>query len=151
MAQEAPRALAQRLSDTRRLLASEVDTWVATADANGVPHLVPLSFLWDGSVFTVSTPHDAPTARNLRANGRVRLSFGHTRDVVLVRGSATGRPAEDVDQATADALAEKTAFDPRRLQTRYDYFTIRPELVQAWREVPELAGRTLMRGGEWLG
>ncbi|WP_443033562.1 hypothetical protein [Streptomyces sp. ACA25] len=56
-----------------------------------------------------------------------------------------------MDRATADAFAEKTGFDPRREETPYDYFTVRPERVQAWREVEELAGRTLMRGGEWLG
>ncbi len=32
----------------------------------------------------------------------------------------------------------------------YAYFRIVPGQVQAWREVNELAGRTLMRDGGWL-
>ena len=30
------------------------------------------------------------------------------------------------------------------------FFRIVPDRIQAWREVNELTGRTLMRGGAWL-
>ena len=36
----------------------------------------------------LATRDTNPTGRNLIASGRVRLSFGHTRDVVLVHGTA---------------------------------------------------------------
>ncbi|HZB31448.1 MAG TPA: pyridoxamine 5'-phosphate oxidase family protein [Streptosporangiaceae bacterium] len=147
---DVPRDLAQRLADTRNRFASDVDTWLATADLKGNPYQVPVSFLWDGSAFVISTPHSSPTARNLRANGQARMAFGHTRDVVLVRGTATAMTAEDVEKALGDAFAEKTGFDPCRLKTPYQFFVIRPQHVQAWREANELQGRDLMREGEWL-
>ncbi|MFD8949633.1 pyridoxamine 5'-phosphate oxidase family protein [Streptomyces xanthophaeus] len=151
MADVAPRDLTTRLADTRARFESDIDTWVATADAEGNPYQIPLSFLWDGSVFVVSTPGSSPTARNLMANGRARLAFGHTRDVVLVEGSATSVGAEELDPSLGEAFAAKTRFDPRELKTSYRYFMIRPHRIQAWREAPELVGRDLMRDGEWLG
>jgi hypothetical protein len=151
MAPDAPRDLATRLADTRARFESDIDTWVATADAEGNPYLIPLSFLWDGSGFVISTPSSSPTARNLLANERARLAFGHTRDVVLAEGRATSVAAEELDALLGDAFAEKTGFDPRKLKTPYRYFLIRPHRVQAWREVPELEGRDLMRAGQWLG
>jgi hypothetical protein len=39
----------QRKQDTLNRLDHDTDAWVATAGpADGTPHLVPLSFLWDG-------------------------------------------------------------------------------------------------------
>jgi len=62
----APRSLAQRVADTRRRLADDVDAWVASADpTSGTPYLVPLSLLWDGATVLLSTPAASPTARKL--------------------------------------------------------------------------------------
>ncbi|GAA1183478.1 hypothetical protein F4556_000665 [Kitasatospora gansuensis] len=142
-----PRTLAQRTQDTRRRLDEDVDAWVATADRAGTPYLVPLSFLWDGETLLISTSAGNPTARNLQAGGRVRLTIGPTRDVVLIEGSAV--VADGITDEVADAFAAKTGFDPRKGRN-YPYFRIRPELIQAWREVNEMAGRDLMVDGEWL-
>jgi hypothetical protein len=105
-----PRPLAQRTRDTRRRLDEDVDAWVATADRAGTPYLVPLSFLWDGETLLISTAAGNPTARNLRAGGRVRLTIGPTRDVVLIEGS--GVVADEITDEVADAFAAKTGFDP---------------------------------------
>jgi nitroimidazol reductase NimA-like FMN-containing flavoprotein (pyridoxamine 5'-phosphate oxidase superfamily) len=126
-------------------LESDVDAWVATAGAG--PHLVPLSFLWEGETLLVSTTASSPTGRNLEATGKVRLGIGLTRDVVLVEGTAEA--VVEMSAELGDAFAAKTGFDPRELEG-YRYFRIRPERVQAWREENELAGRDLMRGGRWL-
>ncbi|MFF2045577.1 pyridoxamine 5'-phosphate oxidase family protein [Kitasatospora sp. NPDC058170] len=142
-----PRSLAQRMQDTRCRLEEDVDAWVATADLAGTPYLVPLSFLWDGETLLISTAAGNPTARNLRAGGRIRLTIGPTRDVVLIEGSAV--VADGITDEVADAFAAKTGFDPRK-QRNYPYFRIRPELIQAWREANEIAGRDLMVDGEWL-
>ncbi|GAA2336452.1 pyridoxamine 5'-phosphate oxidase family protein [Dactylosporangium salmoneum] len=142
-----PRPLARRREDTLHRLEHDVDAWVATADANGTPYLVPLSFLWEGETLLISTAATNPTARNLLAGGRVRLTVGPTRDVVLIEGTA--QRVEEVPDELGDAFAAKTGFDPRRGRN-YPYFRIRPELIQAWREVDELAGRDLMVAGEWL-
>jgi len=140
-----PRTRDQRRKDTLRRLEQDVDAWVATA-AGGVPYLVPLSFHWDGEALFLSTLATNPTAQNLAAGGQVRLTLGETRDVVLIEGTAT--PANPSDEVKA-AFATRTGFDPRTLRN-YPYFRVEPRLIQAWREVNEIAGRDLMRDGEWI-
>ncbi|MGC4750662.1 pyridoxamine 5'-phosphate oxidase family protein [Micromonospora sp. DT201] len=146
-----PRGLEQRLRDTRARLESDIDLWVATAGSSGGVHLIPLSFLWDGTAFIVSTPRDSVTGRNLLADGRVRLSLGPTRDVVIVDGTAEPVDIPDLGPQMGDAFATKTGFDPSSLDEPYQYFLIRPRRIQAWREANELRGRVLMRDGRWLG
>ncbi|MFD9406950.1 pyridoxamine 5'-phosphate oxidase family protein [Streptomyces sp. NPDC059989] len=146
----APRPHEERLKDTLARFERDVDVWVSTADADGVPCLVPLSFLWDGETFLVSTRRTLPTARNLIANGRVRLAFGATRDVVLVEGTATTVESGDLAPAVREAFAAHTGFDPGGFATPYPYFRITPVWIQAWREVNELADRQLMTDGSWL-
>jgi|SRR5215475_3209373 len=141
----------QRKADTLGRLEQDTDAWVATADpGGGTPYLVPLSFLWDGATVLIATPAASPTSRNLQATGKVRLGIGPTRDLVLIEGTVQAvTAAADIPAATGDAFAAKTGFDPREL-TGYAYFHIRPRRLQAWREVNELAGRDLMRGGDWV-
>ena len=143
----APRDAGQRKSDTLTRLASDVDVWIATADAAGDSYLVPLSFLWDGAGVVISTPRSSVTGRNLSRGGRVRVGVGELRDVTMIDGTA-----EVVeDEQTKDGFAAKHAWDPRKESgSEYAFFRIVPDRVQAWREVNELRGRTLMRDGEWL-
>ena len=150
MTAAAPRGLEERLRDTRAKLETDIDLWVATAGSGGV-HLVPLSYLWDGSTFLISTPRASATGRSLLANGRVRLGLGPTRDVVIVDGIAEPVDVTDLGSAAGDAFAARTGFDPRELDEPYQYFLIRPQRIQAWREANELPGRDLMRDGRWLG
>jgi hypothetical protein len=147
---EPPRPLEQRKQDTLARLSRDVDAWLATADREGNAYLVPLSFLWDGATVLISTPAASPTGRNLRATGRVRLGIGPTRDLVLIEGTVQAESAPaDIPAGTGDDFAAKTGFDPRELDG-YAYFRIRPQRLQAWREVNELAGRDLIRGGDWV-
>jgi hypothetical protein len=91
-----------------------------------------------------------PTGRNLRAAGKVRLGIGPTRDLVLIEGTVQAETAAaEIGAETGAAFAAKTGFDPRELDG-YAYFRIRPQRLQAWREVIELAGRDLIRGGDWV-
>ena len=141
----------QRKQDTLDRLERDVDAWVASADpVSGTPYLVPLSFLWDGTTLLVATPAASPTSRNLQATGKVRLGVGPTRDLVLVEGTVEALPAGEVPGGVGDAFAAKAGFDPRELSTPYLYFRVTPRRVQAWREVNELEGRDLMRGGRWV-
>jgi len=145
------RSAQQRKTDTFDRLETEIDAWVATADpATGLPYLVPLSFLWDGSGLYLSTTASNPTARNLQATGRARLGLGQTRDVVLIEGSVEVLTIAEISVELGDAFAAKTGFDPRTLRTRYLYFKVTPVHVQAWREVNELAERDIMLAGQWL-
>jgi len=145
------RTARQRKADTLRRLENDVDTWVATADpGSGTPYLVPLSFVWDGVTVLIATPAASPTGRNLRATGKVRLGIGPTRDLVLIEGTVQAETAAaEIGAETGAAFAAKTGFDPRELGG-YAYFRIRPQRLQAWREVNELAGRDLIRGGDWV-
>ncbi|GAA1750082.1 pyridoxamine 5'-phosphate oxidase family protein [Streptomonospora arabica] len=145
-----PRPRSQRKLDTLARLESDVDAWVATAGGpGGTPYMVPLSFLWDGSALLLATAAASPTGRNLRRSGRVRIGVGPTRDVVLVEGEAEALAAAELTPQTLDAFAAKTGFDPRDSEGNL-YFRVRPQLVQAWREVDELPERDLMLGGRWL-
>jgi hypothetical protein len=143
---EPPRSLQQRKRDTMGRLESDVDAWIASADAEGHAYLLPLSFFWDGKGIIVSTPRSSVTARNLSRGDRVRVGLGQLRDVTMIDGSA--EPI--TDEATKEAFAEKHGWDPRNETDDYAFFRIVPDRIQAWREVNELTGRMLMRGGDWL-
>ena len=141
----------QRKQDTLHRLERDIDAWVATADGGiGVPYLVPLSFLWDGTSLLIATPTTSITGRNLQTTGKVRLGIGPTRDLVLIEGTADVVAAAEVPDEIGDAFAVKTGFDPRQLTSTYLYFRIHPQRIQAWREANELEDRELMRDGHWV-
>ncbi|MEV6753906.1 pyridoxamine 5'-phosphate oxidase family protein [Streptomyces sp. NPDC051214] len=145
-----PRTPEQRRRDTLHRLTHDVDAWVATADADsGTPYMVPLSFFWDGESLLVATPDASVTGRNLRATGMARVGVGPTRDVVLIEGAVRALGEDELTPEDRDTFAERTGFDPSKLDTLYTYFRITPQRIQAWREADELAGRELMRGGRW--
>jgi hypothetical protein len=145
-----PRSRAQRRRDTEHRLTHDVDLWVASASADGAPYLVPLSFDWDGEALLVATPAGSPTGRNLAATRTVRLGLGHTRDVSMIEGGVEAFEIDALPPERGDRFAAHTGFDPRALDTPYRWFRVTPSRIQAWREVNELPGRELMRGGRWL-
>jgi hypothetical protein len=143
---EEPRSVQQRKTDTLARLDSDVDAWIATAGADGSGYLLPLSFFWDGTGVIVSTPRSSVTGRNLSRGGRVRVGLGLVRDVTMIDGTA-----ELVeDEQAKDGFAAKHRWDPRNETDEYAFFRVVPDRMQAWREVNELPGRTLMRDGKWL-
>ncbi|GAA0576585.1 hypothetical protein GCM10010172_71720 [Paractinoplanes ferrugineus] len=144
----APRSRAQRRADTERLLGTEVDLWVATASPDGVPWLVPLSFEWDGTTVLPATSAGSATGRNL-AGGAVRLGLGATRDVAMIDGEVEVVGSDAMSRERGDRFAARTGFDPRGT-AGFRWFVVTPRRVQAWREENELAGRDLMRDGQWL-
>ena len=142
---EPARTLSQRKADVLARLQRDVDLWVASADATGEAYLIPLSFYWNGSVLTVSTPRASRTAVNLIRAGVARVALGETRDVILIDGTIEVGAHPELQEQHARAAG----FDPRLLD-EYLYLRITPRAIQAWREVNELAGRWVMRDGEWL-
>ncbi|SPT59795.1 pyridoxamine 5'-phosphate oxidase family protein [Actinomadura madurae] len=146
----APRTRGQRRRDTEHRLAHDVDLWVATASADGVPYLVPLSFEWDGETLLLATPVESPTGRNLAGGRIVRLGLGHTRDVTMIEGEVEVLEIDALPRERADRFAARTGFDPRDEATPYRWFRVTPRRVQAWREADELPGRELMRDGRRL-
>ncbi|MCT9139868.1 pyridoxamine 5'-phosphate oxidase family protein [Streptomyces violarus] len=146
---EPPRTPEQRKADLLVRLEREIDIWVATADAEGVPCLVPLWFVWHDEAVWLCTRLTNPTGRNLRAGRRARLAFGDTRDVVLLDGDVETFTSVEVPSAAAEAFRAKTGWDPREDHTSYAFFQVRPRAVQAWCEAHELPRRHLMRDGSW--
>ena len=142
------RTVAQRRIDALALLTREEDAWVASADEAGNAYLIPLSYHWDGTRLVFATLERSKTTRNLRRAGRMRAALQYTRDVVIVEGPAVFINGDD-DPALADAFAARLAWDPRQEPEPYVFITLTPEFVQAWRDVPELTGRTIMSGGVW--
>jgi hypothetical protein len=144
------RSRAQRQRDTEDRLNNDVDLWVASASADGVPYLVPLSFDWDGTALLLATPAASPTGRNLAGNRTVRLGLGPTRDVTMIEGTVEILEMNALPGDRGDRFAARTGFDPRTLETRYLWFRVSPVRIDAWREADELQGRALMRDGRWL-
>ena len=122
---------------------------MATASADGAPHLVPLSFDWDGEALLLATPADSTTGRNLATAGVARVGLGPTRDVTMIDGDVEVLELDALPRDRGDRFAGRTGFDPRTLRTPYRWFRIVPRRIQAWREEDELTDRELMRDGRW--
>jgi len=156
MTDRQPRTREQRKADTlAKLSAPAMDVWVATAaaEAGGIAssHLVPLSLAWIDERVVLATEADSVTARNIISQRHARLGLGPTRDVVMI--DAELEQAYDLDQVPAGLArqyATQADWDPRKSGGRMRFLVLRPLRIQAWREVNELPGRTLMRDGAWI-
>ena len=132
-----------------------LDVWVASASisdpGSAHAHLVPLSMAWIDERAVIAVESDSRTARNIAESGQARLAIGPTRDVVII-DAVLGQAVELVDapQELVEGYADQADWDPRAAPGRYVYLVLRPDRIQAWREVNELAGRTLMRAGSWI-
>jgi hypothetical protein len=151
-----PRSAAQRKADTlAKLSAPAADIWVASASMSdagvALPYLVPLSLAWMDGRIVLALEATSRTARSLPVGTQTRLALGPTRDVVMIDATVE-QVASTSDTATeiADAYAAQSDWDPRTAGPGFVYALLIPTRVQAWRDVNELPGRTLMRDGEWL-
>jgi hypothetical protein len=142
------RSASERTAGTIARLEGDADVWVATA-SSGRPHLVPLSLAWDGAHVILATPAKSPTARNAATGGGVRLALGTSRDVTIIEADAEVVPCGVASEAVAQCYAARTGWDPRREEADHVYLIATPRTARAWRSLPELAGRTIMRGGQW--
>ncbi len=146
---EPARGQEQRKQDALDRLEKDEDVWVATASADGVPCLVPLSFVYDRGTLLLATRRTNPTAVNVTPSGQVRATLGHTRDVVLIEGTAEIVEGADLSAESGKAFADKLGWDVRE-RPAWVYLRVTPYAVKAWREVNELAERDLMLDGSWL-
>ncbi|MET9078404.1 pyridoxamine 5'-phosphate oxidase family protein [Streptomyces sp. NPDC004232] len=142
----APRRIAQRRADTERLLTEERHLWLAS---NGPrPHMIPLSYVFDGGVITMLTRRSGRTGRNLAANGRARVAFGSAADVVLIDGIAElTDPAEAPPEMRARYA--RLPLDPDRVPDAVGVCLV-PHRVLAWRSLAEVQDRLIMDDGIWL-
>ena len=135
-----------------KLTAPIADVWVASAGQDPpAAHLVPLSLAWVDDQAVIAVHKDSRTARDITGNRAARLAVGPTRDVVMldVHLERVVPVAEPEGQALGERYVTQADWDPRT-SAGYVFLVLQPHRVQAWREVDEMPGRTLMRDGAWL-
>ena len=74
-----------------RFLAEEPVVWLSTVRPDGLPHLVPVWFAWDGEVITIMSKPGAQKVRNLRERPSAMLALGDAEadfDVGLLEATA---------------------------------------------------------------
>lgn len=130
-------------------LESEQDVWVATADGDGRPHLVPLSLCWDGERLILQVRRYSRTARNAISSGQARVAVGTTRHVVVIDAAVTWTPVVDSPEIAA-LYQERTRWDVSRHAAHCVFLLLAPQRIQAWRELSEFGERTLMSNGRWI-
>jgi hypothetical protein len=151
-----PRTGEQRKAHTlAKLTAPAADVWVSTAvvdaDGHASPHMVPLSLAWIDERVVLATEADSATVRNIMSEGHARLGLGPTRDVVIIDAELEQvYGLDEVPGDVAQGYAAQADWDPRESGERMRFLVLRPQRIQAWREVNELPGRTLMRDGAWI-
>ena len=84
---------ARTLERVRPMLTAEPVVWLSTVRPDGLPHLVPTWFWWDGEALLVFSKPNAVKVRNLRANPRLMVALGHPEARLLGRADrGRGRP-----------------------------------------------------------
>ncbi|MFL5891481.1 MAG: TIGR03668 family PPOX class F420-dependent oxidoreductase [Solirubrobacterales bacterium] len=114
--------------EARGLLASARVASLATCDADGQPHLVPITFALDRDVILTAVDHKPKRTTNLRrlrniaANPRVAVLADHYEDdwsrLWWVRADGTATVVEPETPEHVDAVA--------RLAERYEQYRQRP-------------------------
>ena len=145
------RSTDERRQQARHRLETDANVWIATADREGTPHLVPLSLVWDGARILVATPTASPTVRNATASGRARLALDSTDDVVLLDARVEAVDFAAAEPTTIELFTSRVGWDPRDEPGAWTLLVLTPTTVLAWRDVFEIEGRTIMRGGAWVG
>ena len=143
------RSKAERRTHVLRRLEAEDKLWIATAAADGSPHLVPFSFVWDGERVSMATARDNPAARNVARTGKARLALGSISDIVLIDGAISVIALQALDDDLAERLSHVSAINARQAPG-YVYLQLTPVRIQAWWSAAELAHPTIMREGRWL-
>jgi nitroimidazol reductase NimA-like FMN-containing flavoprotein (pyridoxamine 5'-phosphate oxidase superfamily) len=141
-----------------RFLAAEHTVRVATVDGEGMPHVIPLWFVWvDGVMFLNSTKGNV-TVDNMLRSGRASavIDDGETYD--SLRGAVISGRVEGADDDPRLPDAERTWSEkylggnepPYRHWKGRMWLRLIPERIASWdfRKIPEArAKRDAARGG----
>jgi hypothetical protein len=102
----------------RDRLARSHDYWVATADADGVPHLMPVWGAWVEEALWFSSSRASRKARNLAARPRCTIATDNAQEPVVIHGDS-----ELISDA--EAIGRFVAAVNAKYQTDYgvDFFT----------------------------
>jgi PPOX class probable F420-dependent enzyme len=90
-------AEAETLRRVLPMLGTEPVVWLSTVRPDGLPHIVPTWFWWDGRALRVFSKPTAVKVRNLRSNPRLMVALGHPEDdfaVALIEARAICEPGQ---------------------------------------------------------
>lgn len=149
MDQVPARSLAERRAAALERLRSNSNMWLASASDGRGPHLIPVSYWWDGARLITATFQGSRTLLNIRSQPKVRASVGSTGDVVMIDAVASIVAAVDVDAEVAERYTRASGNDPRSVPG-FEYVQLVPERIQVWNGPAEFTGRTVMCAGSWL-
>lgn len=117
---------------------------LATADAEGEPHVIPVCFAWADACFWIAIDEkpkrstDLKRLRNIAANPRVSLLFDRYDDdwsrlgYVLVHGRAEVAPSGGSEAEVLAALRERYAQYAGMALEERPLLQVRVERVVAW-------------------
>ena len=145
------RSTARRVKESLDALLLQANVWVATANHEAIPHMVPFSLHWDGEHIIICTDPASATVKNLVSSPNAKLSIGDSNDVVLITAELVS--VVDVQKSDAQLVEQfsaRTGWNPKRETTDMVFVTLKPTKVHAWRDAAEINGRTIMRNGTWL-
>lgn len=100
------RSLLERQVAARERLGSPQNMWLATASDGNGPHLIPVSYWWDGSLIITATPENSRTMKNIRTQPRVRLSIGATADVLMIDAVGKAVPVVELAEAALERVSD---------------------------------------------
>ena len=148
----ATRSTEERKADTSaKLAAVDANVWVASASPSGAVHLVPVSHTWNGTEVVVATEPSSKTVANVKANPKVRLALGDTRDVVMIDADLVMVvPTPDAPAALADGYAARRGGTPGPTAATTSTWYSGLSGSRPGSEAEELAGRTVMRNESWV-
>jgi PPOX class probable F420-dependent enzyme len=94
----------------QRLTASH-DYWLATVNADGRPHVMPVWGVWDGEVLWFSSSPGSRKARNLARDPRATVTTDNTGEPVVVEGTVDRVSDEPSTVTFANLVNTKYATD----------------------------------------
>jgi hypothetical protein len=128
---------------------SDSNLWLATSSGGHGPHLIPVSYWWDGSRLTTATFEGSRTLKNVRLQPKVRAAIGSTGDVLMIDATAVVVAVAEISAEVAERYAQASGNDPQTVPGFVDIQLI-PKRIQLWSGAAEFMGRTVMHAGVWL-
>jgi PPOX class probable F420-dependent enzyme len=89
------------------------DYWLATIDADGRPHVMPVWGFWNDDGLWISTAPKSRKARNLERDGRCTVTTDDAQEPVVVQGVAERVTDRAANEAFKDGVNGKyeTSYD----------------------------------------
>jgi hypothetical protein len=148
MNQTQVRPLPERREAALERLGSGGNLWLATASDGRGPHLIPVSYWWDGERLITATFEGSRTLNNIRVQPRVRASVGSTSDVLMIDATAAVVAAAELEESAVAGYEQASGV--LRSTPGFVYVQLVPKRMQVWSGPAEFSGRTVMRAGVWL-